>query len=115
MSEFVSSNGGWIAVIIAALFSGAATIVAARAKARSDRDAQRAPEWGAFSESQREMLVFMQNQIKHLGYQVLELQRNSEHIRDKYWKIVAWVRDVILRNPGILAKHPLHKSFKDDI
>lgn len=115
MSEFLSGNGGWIAAIAVGMLSAVSTIIAAHAKAKSDRDAARAPEWVGLTSQQTAMLQFMQQQIREQGAQLRDLQADMEQMKDKYWKVIAWVRKVVFSNPNILTLYPMHESFKDDV
>lgn len=115
MTEFLSTNGVWIASLIVGILSTAAGMAATMAKARSDKDNARAPEWVGLTSQQTELLRFMRSQLADQEKRIQALEAESRELAGKYWRLIAWVRRVLADNPTLLATHPLHETVRDDI
>lgn len=115
MTEFLNANGIWIASLVVGVLSTAAGIAATMAKARSDRDSIRAPEWVGLTSQQTELLQFMRSQLADQEKRIQTLEAESRELAGKYWRLIAWVRRILADNPTLLAKHPLHETVRDDI
>lgn len=115
MTEFLSTNGVWITSLIVGILSTAAGMAATMAKARSDKDNARAPEWVGLTSQQTELLQFMRSQLADQEKRIQALEQEARELAGKYWRLIAWVRRVLADNPTLLATHPLHETVRDDI
>jgi hypothetical protein len=115
VSDFLATNGSWVAALIVGTLSALAGMVSVRAKAQSDKDAARAPEWVGLTSQQTAMLEFMRSQLADQEERIRALEAEASEMKSKYWRLVAWARRVIVDDPQLLTRHPLHETIKHDL